>query len=55
MWYFVSEYRYWYPLFAAEWDYPNVVWGGGTYELETAYGGETMYYTSYWQGSATVR
>lgn len=55
LWYYISYYEYWYPQWVADWSYPDVLFGGGTYEGAYAYEGGTWYYTSYWSGTAEVR
>lgn len=54
VWYYVDSYDYWYPMFLAGWSYPDVRWGLGYLEETSLEAGETMYYTHYWYGSATV-
>lgn len=55
IWYYLPDYRYWYPQWVASWSYPEVVFGGGAYEEEFIYQEESWYYTNYWRGSADVR
>ncbi len=58
LWYYVESYEYyayWYPLWIARWEYPALTFGDGSYEYEVLEDGESMYYTLYWNGTATVQ
>lgn len=54
IWYEVPDTG-WYPLFYADWDYPNLVFDGGYYEYGYPPRDAEMYYTSYWSAEAVVQ
>ena len=53
VWYYVPDDG-WYPLFYADWDYPNLAFTGGYYEYGYPVDAPEMYYTKLWSASAVV-
>jgi hypothetical protein len=50
---------YWMPGFVAQWDYPDLTWGGGWLYMPVTPGDpadpSAVMYTNYWYGTATVQ
>lgn len=54
MWYYSPDYAEWSPVWGAQWDGTNLVFGGGYYQYPYSYNGQDYYYTRTWYGYGTT-